>query len=53
MTVYRDGIAEAIEEVAFKARSASSVGEVRENLLYLVDKLYCESWIGEEEDDEG
>jgi hypothetical protein len=56
VAIDRDEIVEALEECIFKVNEGCrNVEEVRENLLGLVDQLYCEDWsdeVDEEEDDE-
>jgi hypothetical protein len=51
-----DEIVSSLEECIFKVNEGrNNVEEVRQDLLYLVDELYCEDWsdeVDEEEDDE-
>jgi hypothetical protein len=53
MAIERNEIVEALEECIFKVNEGcGNTEEVRENLLYLVDKLYCEDWSDEVDEDE-
>lgn len=56
MALDRSEIVTELDDIIFKVNEGRrNVEEVRENLLYLVDKLYCEDWsdeVDDEEDDE-
>lgn len=53
MALDRDEIVAELEDIIFKVNEGCrNVEEVRDNLLGLVDLLYCEDWSDEVDDED-